>query len=134
MRKLDPPRSDKLASFIPFGNAVEQLCEHLEAAELNEHLVNPLLIQDLVDKLPDVEKRQWIRFKREFKAVPLRTLTDFLNEIVADACEANVNFDDKPAGKMGGHTHSKGKGAVYHHSEDDLSDLGQHNDYRLEKD
>lgn len=95
VRKLESPRADKLASFIPFGNAVEQLCEHLEAADLKQHLVNPLLIQDLVDKLPDGEKRQWIRFKRRADAVTLRTFTDFLSEIVSEACEANVNVEYK---------------------------------------
>lgn len=68
VRKLEAPKSDKLASFIPFGNAVEQLCEHLEASGLSQHLVNPLLIQDLVDKLPDPDKREWVRYKRHERA------------------------------------------------------------------
>ncbi|XP_055527462.1 uncharacterized protein LOC129720076 [Wyeomyia smithii] len=61
VRKLEPPKVGKLASFVPFGIAVEQLCEHLEATELKQLLVNPLLIQDLVDKLPDNNKRDWVR-------------------------------------------------------------------------
>lgn len=50
VRKLESQRVDKMASFIPFGNAVEQLCEHLEVADIKQHLVNPLLIRDLIDK------------------------------------------------------------------------------------
>ncbi|XP_055527420.1 uncharacterized protein LOC129720033 [Wyeomyia smithii] len=64
MRKIESPKPDKLATFILFGNAIEQLCEHLEAADLQQHLVNPILIQDLVDKLPAGDKREWVRFKR----------------------------------------------------------------------
>ncbi|XP_058444291.1 uncharacterized protein LOC131425967 [Malaya genurostris] len=96
VRKLEPPRSDELASFIPFGNTVEQLCEHLEAADLSQHMVNPILIQDLVSKLPDGEKRQWVQYKRKKNTVTLRTFTNFLPRIVTDACEANVSYEYKP--------------------------------------
>lgn len=117
VRKLESPKADKLASFIPFGNAVEQLCEHLEATELKQHLVNPLLIQDLVDKLPDGEKREWIHYKRRARKVTLRTFTDFLSEIFPDVCEANVNVEYKAtSGGQAGKSSSWGKGAVYNHS------------------
>ncbi|XP_062541407.1 uncharacterized protein LOC134209436 [Armigeres subalbatus] len=122
VRSLEPPKVGKLASFIPFGTAVEQLCEHLEAANLKQHLVNPLLIQDLVDKLPDNDKREWVRFKRGKKKVTLRTFTDFVSEIVAEACEANVGLEYKPANKPSGDGrsgagNSKTKAALLHHSE-----------------
>ncbi|XP_062704050.1 uncharacterized protein LOC134286454 [Aedes albopictus] len=122
VRRLEPPKAGKLASFIPFGTAVEQLCEHLEAADLKQHLVNPLLVQDLVDKLPDNDKREWVRFKRGKKKVTLRTLTDFLSEIVSEACEANVSFEYKPVNKPIGEGRpsagsSRSKGAMFNHSE-----------------
>lgn len=122
VRRLEPPKAGKLASFIPFGTAVEQLCEHLEAAELKQHLVNPLLIQDLVEKLPDNDKREWVRFKRGKKKVTLRTFTDFISEIVSEACEANVSFEYKPANKIIGEGRpsagtSRSKGAMFNHSE-----------------
>lgn len=126
VRKLDPPTSDRLASFIPFGNAVEQLCEHIEAAGLTQHLINPLLIQDLVDKLPDSDKRQWVRYKRNKVDVTLRTFTDFIAEIVADACEANVNIEHKTGVKITGslppgNSKVKVRGALYSHSESEYS-------------
>ncbi|XP_052567234.1 uncharacterized protein LOC128093659 [Culex pipiens pallens] len=120
VRKLEPPRADKLGSFIPFGNAVEQLCEHIEAAELTAHLVNPILIQELVDKLPDGEKRSWVHYKRKKREVNLRTLTNFLSKIVEDACEATVNLDYKPdvraASGSSGRSRNKEKAALFNHS------------------
>ncbi|XP_038116910.1 uncharacterized protein LOC119769083 [Culex quinquefasciatus] len=120
VRKLEPPRADKLGSFIPFGNAVEQLCEHIEAAELTAHLVNPILIQELVDKLPDGEKRSWVHYKRKKREVNLRTLTNFLSKIVEDACEATVNLDYKPdvraASGPSGRSRNKEKAALFNHS------------------
>ncbi|XP_065079904.1 uncharacterized protein LOC135702787 [Ochlerotatus camptorhynchus] len=120
--RLDPPKSDKLASYIPFGNAVEQLCEHLEAAGLEQHLVNPLLIQDLVDKLPAHDKREWVRYKNRKRKVNLRTFTDFVSKIVAEAYEANVKMDfiaeSKPVcNEHAGKSKAKKKGAhLYNHS------------------
>ncbi|XP_065087297.1 uncharacterized protein LOC135709035 [Ochlerotatus camptorhynchus] len=122
VRRLDPPKSDKLASYIPFGNAVEQLCEHLEAAGLEQHLVNPLLIQDLVDKLPVHDKREWVRYKNRKRKVNLRTFTDFVSKIVAEACEANVKMDFRAESKPvcnehAGKSKAKEKGAhLYNHS------------------
>lgn len=95
IKQLESPKSDKLASFIPFGNAIEQLCEHLEAAGLEQHLINPILIQELVDKLPAGDKREWVRYKRKKKKVTLRTFTDFVAQIVDEACEANVSLEQK---------------------------------------
>ncbi|XP_062704448.1 uncharacterized protein LOC134286791 [Aedes albopictus] len=84
VQNLMPPKPDSLASFIPFGSAVEQMCEHLEAADMKEHLINPLLIQELVDKLPDNDKRGWVRFKRRSRKVTL----------LSEACEANVSLSN----------------------------------------
>ncbi|XP_062701927.1 uncharacterized protein LOC134285360 [Aedes albopictus] len=96
VNRLEPPKPDNLRSFVPFGNTVEQLCGHLEAADLRQHLVNPLLIKSLVAKLPDREKREWIHYRRGRGETTLRTLTDFLMDIVADACEANVDVEFNP--------------------------------------
>ncbi|XP_062700972.1 uncharacterized protein LOC115254910 [Aedes albopictus] len=117
IRKLECPKADKLSSYIPFGNSIEQLCDHLEAAELTQHLVNPLLIQDLVDKLPAQDKRDWVRYKQKKKRVTLRTFTDFVSRIVAEACEANVNMDFKTPQASSGPPYrvKREKGAVFNH-------------------
>ena len=56
IKRVEAPRINKLESFISFGVAVQQLCNHIEAANLRDHLVNPVLIQDLVEKLPATTK------------------------------------------------------------------------------
>ncbi|XP_065094567.1 uncharacterized protein LOC135715082 [Ochlerotatus camptorhynchus] len=122
VNQLEPPKADNLWSFVPFGNTVEQLCGHLEAAGLRHHLVNPLLIKSLVAKLPDREKREWVHYWRGKKEPTLRTLTDFLMDIVSDACEANVDIDFKPSyqsksGPSSWKKTPKEKGALYCHNE-----------------
>lgn len=92
----------------------------MEAAELTLHLVNPILIQDLVNKLPDGEKRQWLHYKRKKKEVTLRTFTDFISKIVTDACEANISYEYKPDTKAAAGTSEKPKpkekAGLYSHS------------------
>ncbi|KXJ71211.1 hypothetical protein RP20_CCG021176 [Aedes albopictus] len=87
-------------------------------------MVNPILIQDLVDKLPANDKREWVRFKRTKKRVTLRTFTDFVASIVEEACEANVCLDQKhePKAVRGNRGNSDGsrarimeKGVVMNH-------------------
>ncbi|XP_062542545.1 uncharacterized protein LOC134210523 [Armigeres subalbatus] len=121
VKQLDPPKADRLETFIPFGNVVEQLCDHLIAAELKEHLINPLLIQDLVDKLPAGDKREWVRYRSKRKTATLRTFSNFISKIVTEACAANVSLENRPGTREKLPVHaSKGKakekGAVYSHS------------------
>ncbi|XP_055605754.1 uncharacterized protein LOC129753928 [Uranotaenia lowii] len=109
VRQLESPKADKLHTYIPFGNTVEQLCEHLEAAELKEHLLNPILIQDLVDKLPACDKREWVRYKKRKQSADLRVFSKFLSRIVGEACEASVSFNSKSDSKVFGNARNKEK-------------------------
>ncbi|XP_065093120.1 uncharacterized protein LOC135713814, partial [Ochlerotatus camptorhynchus] len=107
VRKAESPKADRLASFIGFGMVVQQLVDHLEATNLRDHLINPMLIQELVEKLPAGTKMEWVRHKRQAKCVSLRTLSNFLAEIVRDASEATV-FNDVPP-PQDNRTNKKGK-------------------------
>ncbi|XP_055543223.1 uncharacterized protein LOC129728792 [Wyeomyia smithii] len=87
VRNSPAPRADRLDTFIQFGLTVKQLCDHLEAANLKEHLSNPMLVQELVEKLPPNYRLDWVRFKRGKNGTPLRMFTDFMNDIVSDVSE-----------------------------------------------
>lgn len=87
VKNAPAPKSDRLSTFIGFGIVVKQLCDHLEAAKMGDHLSNPMLVQELVDKLPPSYKMDWVRFKRGKVNSPLRMFTNFIKEIVADVSE-----------------------------------------------
>lgn len=89
VRNAPVPRVDRLESFIHFGITVKQLCDHLEAAQLKDHLSNPMLVQELVEKLPPSYKMDWVRFKRGKDEAPLRIFTDFMTDIVSDVSEVS---------------------------------------------
>ncbi|XP_055591330.1 uncharacterized protein LOC129743369 [Uranotaenia lowii] len=115
IRKLESPKADRLASYIPFGNAVELLCDHLEAAELQNHLNNPTLIQDLLSKLPAVNQREWVRYKKRKTVVNLRTFANFLSKVVAEICETNVDVRVAPDTQR---LKPKEKAVVFSHNTD----------------
>ncbi|XP_055645114.1 uncharacterized protein LOC129780714 [Toxorhynchites rutilus septentrionalis] len=97
---VDAPKVDKPASLIHFGRLIQQLCDHLEATDLKDHLINPMLIRQLAKKLSPSTKLDWIRFKRNECSkgikITLSTFAEFLSEIVSVATEA-VNIIDGPA-------------------------------------
>lgn len=82
-----------------------------------------MLIQDLVDKLPAGGKREWVRYKKRKKVITLRTFTNFLSGIVAEACEANVSWEFKPESSTVAMRRSKvkEKGAIYNHSTPEMA-------------
>ncbi|XP_039439556.1 uncharacterized protein LOC120420555 [Culex pipiens pallens] len=110
VKQAPAPRADRLGTFISFGMVVKQLCDHLEAANLHDHLNNPMIVQELVEKLPPSYQMDWVRFKRGRKESPLRRFTNFMKEIVNDAAEvaefSSLNLSDQS--KMGsGRAHNK---------------------------
>lgn len=52
VRQVQAPRHDRLETIMEFGLAVQNLVDHLLAAHQENHLANPVLMQELVEKLP----------------------------------------------------------------------------------
>ncbi|XP_055622582.1 uncharacterized protein LOC129766141 [Toxorhynchites rutilus septentrionalis] len=116
VRRTESPRADRLETFIPFALAVQELCDHLEAAELYNHLMNPILIQELVDKLPAATKREWVHFKRASVNTTLRTFADFASGIVSEASEVILAVDLQGSSKPD-KSKMKDKGFIHAHSD-----------------
>ncbi|XP_055584843.1 uncharacterized protein LOC129737708 [Uranotaenia lowii] len=87
VRRLEAPKPERLDSLIRFGMSVEQLCDHLNAANLRNHFSNPTLLEELVEKLPSSNQLEWVRFKRNFDDPTLLEFGQFMKQIVIDASE-----------------------------------------------
>lgn len=59
VRTIPAPKPDRLEGLIEYGMAVQALCDHIEAANEHAHLSNPMLLQELVGKLPADQKLMW---------------------------------------------------------------------------
>ncbi|XP_055604679.1 uncharacterized protein LOC129752915 [Uranotaenia lowii] len=56
-------------------------------ANLEEHLSNPMLLLELVEKLPTPLQMEWSRFKRRYTPVNMMTFSEFMSEQVEAASD-----------------------------------------------
>lgn len=91
IRRVSAPKPERLDTLIDFGLAVENLVVHLQAAKQENHLTNPVLLQELVMKLPAQLRLDWARYKLLRHDATLATFGEFMNELIQAASE--VSFD-----------------------------------------
>ena len=84
--------NDKLDALITFSVAVQNLHATIESSGLVAHLNNPILLQELTDKLPASIKLSWAIYRQ---ATPFPTLTTF-NEWLAGIAQAASNVTLPP--------------------------------------
>lgn len=97
VRATPPPKADKLESVIGFGLAVQNLCGHLIAMNMENHLANPTLLQELVGKLPAGIKLDWALYQRQIAQADLRAFSDYMAVIASAA--SNVTFSTEASVK-----------------------------------
>ena len=87
-RRTEAPKPEHLESLITYGMAVQQLCDQLVMAEQEDHLNNPMLLEELAEKLPASRRLEWIRYKSSIKRPNLKNLGEFIDQLLDEACEA----------------------------------------------
>ncbi|XP_055626949.1 uncharacterized protein LOC129768996 isoform X2 [Toxorhynchites rutilus septentrionalis] len=95
VRAMPAPRGDKLEALIEYGMVVQELCDHIEAANERAHLTNPTLLQELVGKLPADQKLMWAGYKRGCDVVDLKTFSDYMTGVMQDASSV-VLYESDP--------------------------------------
>ncbi|XP_062704451.1 uncharacterized protein LOC134286794 [Aedes albopictus] len=123
VRRLEAPKPERLDTLINFGMTVQQLSDHLIAADLQSHLANPTLMEELVDKLPAAYKLEWVRFKRAYAVPTLKEFAMFMDVLVADASEVTVLSQPKMDKTRHEKEKHSQKGHVYAHNDDDVDRL-----------
>ncbi|XP_055623038.1 uncharacterized protein LOC129766494 [Toxorhynchites rutilus septentrionalis] len=98
IQSVPAPRHDRLETVIDFGLAVQNLVDHLQAAHQESHLSNPMMMQELVEKLPGSLKLDWALHKSQEPIPTLRTFSSFMTKLVTAASEVtfespNVNVN-----------------------------------------
>ncbi|XP_062703041.1 uncharacterized protein LOC134285727 [Aedes albopictus] len=95
VRETPAPKADRLETLITFGMAVQNLCDHIEATGQMAHLCNPVLLRELVDKVPAQQRLNWALYKQQFATADLRTFAGFMSMLVAAASDVTVTTDFK---------------------------------------
>ncbi|XP_065073508.1 uncharacterized protein LOC135697661 [Ochlerotatus camptorhynchus] len=93
MREIPSPSGDDLKTLIKFGMGVENLVEHMILADQQQHISNPMLLQEMVDRLPPNLKLQWASYKRSYYTVNLAAFNDFMKELVMMASDVTLHVD-----------------------------------------
>ncbi|XP_062712096.1 uncharacterized protein LOC134289727 [Aedes albopictus] len=93
VRNVPAPKQDRLDTLIGFGMAVQNLSDHLEAGRQEAHLNNPMLLFELVEKLPAHMKLDWSLYKQRCAAVNLRTFSQYMQTLVRAATDVTLNYD-----------------------------------------
>lgn len=63
--------------------AVQNFCDYPAAAGQVVHLSNPVLLQELIDKIPAHLKLDWAVYKRKFPLVDLRVFGAYMANLVS---------------------------------------------------
>lgn len=103
-----PAIKDKLEALIEYAMCVRNICATMEACQLQSHLNNPLLVKELVDKLPNNHKLSWAMSPKNEHAPVVKIFSDWLYQMAEAACTVTPLF-----GKAGAavNTHSLDDGS-----------------------
>lgn len=82
VRDCPMPRAERLETLIDFGMTVRNLTQHLISAGQQAHLSNPVLLQELIEKLPANIKLQWAQHLINSPVPSLQTFSDFMSSVV----------------------------------------------------
>ncbi|XP_058456592.1 uncharacterized protein LOC131433989 [Malaya genurostris] len=83
VRTTPAPKVDKMDSLISFGLVVQNLCGHLKAVGLDKHLSNPMLLQELVEKLPATVKFNWALYQQQLTTVDLSSFSEYMAKVAS---------------------------------------------------
>ncbi|XP_055623324.1 uncharacterized protein LOC129766751 [Toxorhynchites rutilus septentrionalis] len=92
LRETPAPKANRMDTLVKFGLTVQNLAAHLRAVGQERHLSNPILLQELVDKLPDAVKFNWALYQQQLPVVDLSTFSDYMAK-VASATSTIVSCD-----------------------------------------
>ncbi|XP_058826161.1 uncharacterized protein LOC131686058 [Topomyia yanbarensis] len=90
VRATPAPKADRLDMLVSFGLVVQNLCGHLKAVGLDNHLANPVLLQELIEKLPPAVKFNWALYQQQIPIVDLNIFNDYMAKVASAASSVTL--------------------------------------------
>lgn len=116
VRRTPAPRHDRLETVVEFGLVVQNLVDHLKAAKQYTHLANPILMQELVEKLPGSVKMDWAVYKSRHPYSTLATFGDFMTGLLDAASQVTFELPHPIRNSKFEEKRTKEKGLLLAHS------------------
>lgn len=103
LRKEAAPKADKLESIFQYAMLVKNVHAALEATKSEAHMTNPLLLNEMVTRLPSEYKLKWAETIILKDKVDIGTFSEWLSSIAKKICTVlpfvnetkSANKDDK---------------------------------------
>uniref|UniRef100_A0A182W697 Uncharacterized protein n=1 Tax=Anopheles minimus TaxID=112268 RepID=A0A182W697_9DIPT len=95
VQKMEAPKPEKLNDLVTFGLEVQNLCDHLRLNHMNNHFNNPVLLEDLLGKLPATRQLEWSRFQEKYEKPNLKEFGAFMEKLVDEVCAVTVYVPPK---------------------------------------
>lgn len=116
IRQLPTVKIEKIETLVNLSVAVDNVCATMEASNLSTYINNPLLMEELVDKLPNDYKINWSRFVARVPTKNLITFQEWLHDEAEHACKVTNLTATKPEndrkyakGRINAHFDTKSK-------------------------
>ncbi|XP_053686010.1 uncharacterized protein LOC128735553 [Sabethes cyaneus] len=93
VRNTPLPDVRKLETLVAFGREVRNLVTYIEASNLHAHLSNPLLLAELINRLPTNLRLDWGLYSQRIPEITLKAFSDFAMIIKTAACQVNIPTD-----------------------------------------
>uniref|UniRef100_A0A182YI92 Peptidase aspartic putative domain-containing protein n=1 Tax=Anopheles stephensi TaxID=30069 RepID=A0A182YI92_ANOST len=85
VHRTPAPCLEKPETVVAFGEAVQSMVDHMKAAGRQAHLTNPLLLKEIVEKLPISEQYNWTRFVSHIEEPDLLMFREYMAELQSTA-------------------------------------------------
>ncbi|XP_062557324.1 uncharacterized protein LOC134222196 [Armigeres subalbatus] len=95
VRGTPAPKQDRLETLIGYGMAVQSLSDHLVAGGHQAHLDNPMLLFELMDKLPASMKLDWSLYKQWCTVVNILSFSQYMATLVRAATDVTLHCEPK---------------------------------------
>lgn len=102
IRACPPVRSEKLETIVEFSTMIQNLCATMVASELHSYDYNPLMVNELVEKLPVNLKIEWSKYSEKFDKPGVGAFGDWINELAMYAYKVmplNIQAENGPKSK-----------------------------------
>lgn len=85
----------RLEQIVPFAAKVATVVvvAYLDGPKMQQHLYNPMILEELLLKLPQRERREWGRFYKDLAPCPsLKDLSKWLDMVAEEISESSMQY------------------------------------------
>ncbi|KAG5896243.1 hypothetical protein JTB14_011361 [Gonioctena quinquepunctata] len=93
-KNIPSVREDKINNIVEFSDTVGNLVNTIQTLNQEDHLRNPVLLQDLIYKLPIRLRMEWVRESKDLLQSDLKLVKfqEWLENVADDVCQLQNPF------------------------------------------